>query len=581
MATVYLAISRGLAGFNKLVVLKQLRPEVASDPDFLPMLLEEARIAARINHPNVVQTNEIGFDGRAHFIAMEYLEGQTLHEITRRLAEQGRRLPLPLYLHILSQALRGLHCAHELTDYDGSPLSIVHRDMTPHNVFITYDGVVKVLDFGIAKAADTKNETRSGTFKGKLRYIAPEQALGIHIDRRADIFAIGVMMWHALTGSRLWKDVSETDVLMQLAKGEIPSIAAAAPKVSPELVTLCARALAHRPDDRFATAAEMMDAFEAYLAQTEMLTPGRELAQFVSQLFEERRNVVRAAIDQRVREGLSGDDIPLLAASDTKLAPGASKPSMPSVPSVPSVPSMSGSRSFPRSVGSISLATGSNAAVIPARSAPVLPEVTEPVSPVRRHALGAILGLLVAGVGFGAYKMMDRNTVSVPAASAAPGIASTHGAASAQATQANAAITAEAGPSAAPLKSRLRVSVTPNTATIRLDGAPFSGEGSIARDGASHRLEISAPGFKSESDYVVFDRDELTLTYTLGKKDSTVWRSAPRSAKNKERDAARAAVAETAPVPPPPAAPATAASGAPPQQGQKRKASLDSADPWK
>jgi len=551
MATVYLAISRGLGGFNKLVVLKQLRSDIASDPEFLPMLLEEARIAARINHPNVVQTNDIGFDGRAHYIAMEYLEGQTLHDITRRLSEQGRRLPTSIYLHILGQALRGLHFAHELADFDGSPLSIVHRDMTPHNVFVTYEGVVKLLDFGIAKAADSKNETRSGTFKGKLRYIAPEQALGIPIDRRADIFAIGAMMWHALAGTRLWKDVAETDVLMQLAKGDIPYIGDAAPDAPPELLAICQRALARRPEERFATAAEMMEALERH-AQVQP----RELSQFVGQLFEERRAIVRAAIDQRVREGLPGTDIPVLT---TGQSPGTT--------SGPSVPSLSGARSLSSTSSGSSSSRGSSS---PFASHPA--RVSSPPSPIRRHAVGAIFGIAAAALGFAAYKMVGQPSSTPPApavmASAAP-VATPPPSASADKLAAD--------------KAHLRVTVVPATANIRLDGSSFSGDAQVARDGASHRLEIDAPGFKSESDYVVFDRDDLAMAYTLAKKDAPA--RGPSRSKSKGASPASSSAPAGAAEPPPSAtqsaAPAASSSSTAPTRKRQSKTSLDSADPWK
>ncbi|MCU0687538.1 MAG: serine/threonine protein kinase, partial [Polyangiaceae bacterium] len=152
MSRVYLAVVRGPAGFNKFQVVKWLLPSLASDPDFLSMFLEEARLSARLNHTNVVQINEVGFDGEHHFMAMEYLEGQSLESLVRRASRQGG-LPLELHLHVLAEAAAGLHYAHEFADLDGRALNVVHRDVSPHNVFVTYQGQVKVLDFGIAKAA--------------------------------------------------------------------------------------------------------------------------------------------------------------------------------------------------------------------------------------------------------------------------------------------------------------------------------------------------------------------------------------------------------------------------------------------
>ncbi|WXB11127.1 serine/threonine protein kinase [Pendulispora albinea] len=572
MATIYLAISRGLGGFNKLVVLKQLRPDIAGDPQFLSMLLEEARIAARIQHPNVVQTNEIGFDGNAHYIAMEYLEGQSLSAITRRLADQGQRLPLPMYLHILSQALCGLHYAHELTDYGGAPLSIVHRDMTPHNVFVTYDGTVKVLDFGIAKAADSRNETRSGTFKGKLRYVAPEQALGIPIDRRADIFAIGAMMWHAIANAPMWRGVSETDVLMQLARGDIPDVAEVAPSTPPELLDICRRALAAKPAARFASAAAMMDALESFPGRAPV-SP-RELGQFVGQLFDDRRTLVRNAIDQRMRESRSGTDIPVLSTSSVKSITAAQPPA--------SVPSLSGARSVSFT------ATPSAAQIAPTGATSASNEA--PASSFSRYAIGAAVGLLVASLGFGMYAVVGQKNVTKenpPMAAAAGGAA------------ANAAAgPAHAGAGAAPMaastaeapKSRVRITVVPASANIRLDGVPFSGNGQLPRDGASHRLEIDAPGFKPESDYVVFDRDDFSLTYTLAKNDPP----APRYTSSKSKDVPRASDSANAAASAQ-GAPSSSASSAgqvaagassssllpPAHSKHKPKTSLDSTDPWK
>src|SRR5262249_34813659 len=162
-----------------------LRSFLGSDPHFLEMFLEEARLAARLHHPNVVQTNEVGFDGEHHFLEMEYLDGQPFETILRKAAK-ATPLPLPVALYVPAQALRGLHYAHELVGLSGEPLEIVHRDVSPHNIFVTYDGQVKVLDFGVAKAADSTCDTKTGVIKGKMSYMAPEQAARKAVDRRAD-----------------------------------------------------------------------------------------------------------------------------------------------------------------------------------------------------------------------------------------------------------------------------------------------------------------------------------------------------------------------------------------------------------
>ena len=175
MGDVYLAVAQGAGGFSKLMVIKMLRPALAEDEQFLTMFLEEARLAARLNHPNVVQTVEVGNEGRKYFLAMEYLEGQSLQRLRTRVAKE-HPFPLGPHLRILVEALNGLHYAHELVDIDGRALDLVHRDATPHNIFVTYDGQVKVVDFGIAKAMDSSLETRTGELKGKIAYMPPEQA---------------------------------------------------------------------------------------------------------------------------------------------------------------------------------------------------------------------------------------------------------------------------------------------------------------------------------------------------------------------------------------------------------------------
>ena len=201
MADVFLAAATGPAGsgFTKLAVVKKLRSHLAEDPEFVALLIEEARITARLNHPNVVQLFDAGDENGQFFLAMEFLEGQPLHRIERRIARDEVEVPRHVYYAVMSEVLAGLHHAHELSDYDGSPLSITHRDVTPHNVFVTYDGVVKVVDFGLAKASGRIHESDGGIRKGKVRYMSPEQAAGEAVDRRTDIFAAGMMLWNLAT----------------------------------------------------------------------------------------------------------------------------------------------------------------------------------------------------------------------------------------------------------------------------------------------------------------------------------------------------------------------------------------------
>lgn len=205
MADALLAMLHGAMGFQKPVVLKRMHASLGRDSHFVKMFLDEARLAARLGHANVVATSEVGECDGHYFIAMDYLEGVSLDRIARKYIHDGREVPLGLLLRVLCDCLDGLHYAHELRDYDGAPLGVVHRDVTPSNLFVTSSGVAKVLDFGIAKAAMQDEATRTGTLKGKLSYMAPEQFYPDPVDRRVDLWALGVVLWEMCTGRRLFK----------------------------------------------------------------------------------------------------------------------------------------------------------------------------------------------------------------------------------------------------------------------------------------------------------------------------------------------------------------------------------------
>jgi serine/threonine-protein kinase len=315
MAEVYLAVTLGQGGFTKLVVLKKTRAEFSQDPEFVTMFLDEARLAARLNHPNVVQTYEVGQEGNQYFIAMEYLDGQPLNR-ARNIGTKREPMPLLLHLQVLCGVLAGLHHAHELCDFDGTPLQVVHRDISPHNVFVTYDGHVKVVDFGIAKAAGAAAQTQAGAIKGKLAYMPPEQATGKPVDRRTDIFSVGVMLWEALAGVRMWAAVPDSGILFRLSSRDLPDLREAAPSAPPELLRIALRALAPDPAERYPTAAAMEADLTAYLAaQPQRVTPA-DIGRYVSQHYEEQRARIRRAIEEEVRKFRTGEaqrEIPALA----------------------------------------------------------------------------------------------------------------------------------------------------------------------------------------------------------------------------------------------------------------------------
>ena len=300
MGTIHLAVAGGLGEFRKLLVVKELRRDLARNPRFVQMFLDEAKLAARLSHPNVVHTVEAGQDGERLFLSMEFLDGQPLHEIIKR----GRVEPpllLPAYLHILCNTLAGLHYAHELVDYDGTQLEIVHRDVSPHNVFVTYDGHVKVVDFGIARAADTEDPTTPGVFKGKFAYAAPEQLLGLPIDRRADVFSAGVMLWEGVVGRRFSTGKLSREAIEARTAGDYPRLADAAPQADPPLIEICDRAIALDPEHRFASAEEFRGALQGYLFERQHNVGAAELGALVRAKFVEERTRTHGLIGDHIR----------------------------------------------------------------------------------------------------------------------------------------------------------------------------------------------------------------------------------------------------------------------------------------
>lgn len=300
MADVYLSLARGPAGFNKLLVVKKLREAFVRDVEFLTMFMDEARLAARLSHPNVVQTYEVGHDGGTYFIAMEYLDGQPLHRVLQRFNDRGG-FPLVASVRVLADMLAGLDHAHELCDFDGTPLEVVHRDVTPQNVFITYDGQIKLVDFGIAKAMDSVAETQVGMFKGKLAYMSPEQARGERLDRRSDIFSAGMMLWEAIAGRRMWKGFAEVEIARRLAGGDVPRLAEVAPEADDVIVGICERALAANPEHRFPTAISLAHALEDWLDAQPQRSDARMVGKLVASAFVEERERMRAVIDEQMR----------------------------------------------------------------------------------------------------------------------------------------------------------------------------------------------------------------------------------------------------------------------------------------
>jgi serine/threonine-protein kinase len=281
MGTVYLARARG---FSQTVAIKRIHPHLADNPKFVAMFLDEARIAARIQHPNVCGVVDFGEANGSYYFAMPYLAGESLSRVIRTAHADPawRDRFLHLAARLASDACEGLHAAHELTDDDGRPLSVVHRDVSPQNLLVGYDGVVRVLDFGVASAEQRLHSTTTGEVKGTFAYIAPEQLNGHGVDRRADIWSLGVVLWECVAGRRLFGRSNVNETVRAVLGDPVPSLREIRPDVPLGLEEIVFRALARDPDARYASAREM----------------GRDLHQF---LLEERRSVGPADVSELMR----------------------------------------------------------------------------------------------------------------------------------------------------------------------------------------------------------------------------------------------------------------------------------------
>lgn len=314
MASVYVARAQGVAGFERLVAIKVLHPHLAYEQEFISMFLDEARLAARIRHMNVVPTLDVSDSpGDGYFLVMEYIEGNHLGALLGRAAKKGERLPQPFVCRVLVDALQGLAAAHRLTDENGTHLQLVHRDVSPHNILVGTDGIARLTDFGVAKADVRMASTRAGQFKGKLSYMAPEQAASNETDQRSDLFSVGVILWESLTGRRLFKGDSNAATLNRLLHDEIvpPS------KLWADLARyddIVMKALSRDPNQRFQSADELAEALDAGVGRSGVAKT-RDVAEVVRALeaekLQEERQRVRDAIEMLGRAEFASSQVPM------------------------------------------------------------------------------------------------------------------------------------------------------------------------------------------------------------------------------------------------------------------------------
>ncbi len=288
MATVHLGRLLGQVGFARIVAIKRLHAQHARDPDFVSMFLDEARLAARIRHPNVVSTLDVVDDRGELFLVLDYVHGEALSALCRTLHESGSRVPLNIASSILVDTLLGLHAAHEAKDERGHPLGIVHRDVSPHNVLVGVDGVARIFDFGVAKAQMRLQTTREGQLKGKMPYMAPEQLSQASITRRTDIFAAGVVLWEVLTGKRLFDADNAGAIVARILLGQVSAPSRLVPDLPPELDQVVLRATAGAPEQRFRSAREMADALEQAVAPCRRVDVGDWVSKMAEHTLQER-----------------------------------------------------------------------------------------------------------------------------------------------------------------------------------------------------------------------------------------------------------------------------------------------------
>ena len=506
MARVFVAVSSGLAGFNKLVVLKVMREELRENQSSLDMFLAEARLAARMNHPNIVQTLEVGEDGGRYFICMEYLEGQTLGRLMKKTIDSP--LPLAARLELICQVLEALIYMHGFTDPDGTPLSLVHRDISPNNIFVTFDGAAKVLDFGVAKATGVSHATEAGMFKGKLGYAAPEQILG-NSEQRSDVFAVGVLLWELLAYRRLSQDRTQQEIVQARMAGVDPELMKQALGVPVELLQICTRAAAKQLEDRYGSALDMRDALRAYIRANNLEFSAEQLRAVLNDLYESERLEIRRLVDQRMKQANLEDDHPSFGAQ-----------------LIPVAPAVLGG------LGGATFTGNASTYVLPA------------TPPNKTKWLAALVGVAVlAGVAGRWLSSSDRPQPTTPVAAATPAVEAR-----------------SAG--VQPKLVTLKIAASPSDTEISLDGAKLEGNpflGKLPKDAALHRLELRCIGRVTEARMIRLDQDLDLLIALPVDKSNPLKTSAPGAGAGTKSGLKRAVdpVLSSAAAPLPAAAPLT------------------------
>lgn len=286
MAEVYRGKLTGEKGFEKAIVIKKMLPQVAADPEMVQHFIDEARLAALLQHENIIHIYDFGELDGSYFIAMEYLNGQDLNTILNKARQKEKPMDLEIILWITSKICDGLAYAHGLKSLDGEPLQLIHRDISPHNIFLTYDGKVKILDFGIAKTTIQSRKTQSGIAKGKLAYMSPEQVEGMHIDHRSDIFAIGILLYEMITGRKMYTG-DMASLFKQVMNADYTPPEIHKPELSTKLISILDHALQKDPDMRFQSCLELQTEIDDCIFSLSLRPSAKKIADYIGSLFED------------------------------------------------------------------------------------------------------------------------------------------------------------------------------------------------------------------------------------------------------------------------------------------------------
>jgi len=499
MGIIHLAVAHGPGGFNKLLAVKELKTELAHDENYVVMFLEEARLAARLTHPNIVQTNEVGSEGQRHYMVMEFLDGRSLHRIVRRLSDQGG-LPVGAHLRIIAESCLGLHYAHELREFDGQPLGIVHRDVSPLNVFVTFDGQTKVIDFGIAKAVDSSLETKTGVLKGRVAYMAPEQAWGAKVDRRADVYSIGVMLWEAAAGRRLWPGMSDVEILTRVLREGAPRLRSVRPDAPADLEAICEKAMLKEVDDRYQSCAELLEDLDRHLASRKDQMTMREIGALVSRTFTEERRKMSAVIEETLARARSGPRSGVMPTFDMHAGTPSNARIVLDDLSHVSTQLLSRTNSRGPTPGALAIS---------APATTVSPEGDRGIdlrryAPLTAAAVGALLLVVVVVASLLRDRPASPPTLAATAAPVVPAAGPAH---------------SDLSPGTAPAYELVEVAVrvSPPSSQIAVDGTAVAGNPFFARyprDGQVHHLMAYADGFDPKWRDVSFVSN-VTLDITL------------------------------------------------------------------